>query len=88
MFQTLANWRLLVKSPLRYKTLKNIGFFQGRWAHAVKISLLKAKLHNSGRAGILSEQLKKIKQNNRIYPTFQKSQKTHEQISRLKCVNI
>ena len=71
---------LLRKSPLRYKTLKNNAVSHGRWGHADKISLFKAFLHNCGRADILSEQLKKIKQDKRMYATFPKSQKTHGQI--------
>ena len=66
---------LLGKSPLPHKTLKNIVFFTVSRAHAVKISLLKAFLRNCGRAGISFRQLKKIKQNNRMYATFPKSQK-------------
>ena len=66
---------LLVKSPLRYKTPKNNGFFRGRRTHTDKISLLKAFLHKCGRAAISSKQLKKIKQDKRMYATFPESQK-------------
>ena len=51
-----------------------------RWGNADEISLFKAFLHNCGRADILIKQFKKTKQNNRILPTFSKSQKTHELI--------
>ena len=54
---------------------KNNGFHVGRRAHAVKISIFKGFLHNCGRVGISFRQLKKIKQNNRMYATFPKSQK-------------
>ena len=67
--------RLLVKPPLRHKTQKNNTCSRGREAHADKISLLKAFLHKCGRAGISSKQLKKIKQNKRMYATFPESQK-------------
>ena len=38
-------------------------------------TLLKGFLHNCGRAGISFRQLKKTKQDNRMYATFPKSQK-------------
>ena len=66
---------LLGKPPLPHKTQKNNAVFHCQWAHAVKISLLKAFLHNCGRTGISFRQLKKTKQNNRMYATFPKSQK-------------
>ena len=69
--------KLLGKSPLPHKTLKNNAVLRGRWGHADEISLFKAFLHNRGRAGILQKQHKKIKQNKRMYATFSKSQKTH-----------
>ena len=81
-------FRLLVKPPLPHKTPKNIGFFTVRQAHADEISLLKAFLHKCGRAGILSKRLKKTKQDKQMYATFSESQKTHEQFSRLKRLNI
>ena len=66
---------LLVKPPLPNKTLKNNTENTVRWGHADKISLSKAFLHKRGHADILSKQFKKTKQNNRILPTFSKSQK-------------
>ena len=66
---------LLVKSPLPHKTLKNNAVFHFQWGRTDEIALFKAFLHNCGRAGISSKQFKKTKQNNRISPTFPKSQK-------------
>ena len=61
------NTQLLGKPPLPHKTQKNNTVFQGRGGdHAHEIVLFKAKLHNSGRAGISFKQLKKIKQDNRM----------------------
>ena len=69
--------KLLGKSPLRHKMVKNNVDSRVRWGSADKISLFKAFLHNCGHADILSKQLKKVKHNKRIYATFSKSQKTH-----------
>ena len=75
MQHTIINATLLVKPPLRQKTPKNNTVFHCRWGRADEIALLKTKLHKCGRAGILSKQLKKIKQNNRMYDTFPEIQK-------------
>ena len=72
--------QLLGKSPLPHKTLKNNAVSHCQWARADEMSLFKAFLHNYGRTDILSKQLKKIKQDKRMYATFPKSQKTHGQI--------
>ena len=66
---------LLVKPPLANKTPKNNGFFVISGAHTDEISLPKAFLHKCSREGISSKQLKKIKQDKRMYATFPKSQK-------------
>ena len=52
---------LLDKPPPPHKTPKNNTVFHCQGAHADEIVSLKTKLHNSGRAGILSRQLKKNK---------------------------
>ena len=81
--------KLLGKPPLPHKTQKNNAVLHCQWGHADKISLFKAFLHNCDPAGISSKQLKKIKQDRRMCATFPKNQKkTHEQFSRLKCLNI
>ena len=66
---------LPVKPPLAHKMQKNNVFFVVSGGHANEISLLKAFLHNCGRADVSFKQFKKIKQNNRISLTFPKSQK-------------
>ena len=80
--------RLLVKPPLRHKMQKNNVFFVVSGGRADDLSLLKTKLHNCGRAGISFKQFKKIRQNRQMYATFPKSQKTHEQILRLKHIDV
>ena len=52
--------KLLGKPPLRHKTLKNNAVSHCQWGRADEIALFKAFLHNCGRAGISSKQLKKI----------------------------
>ena len=63
------------KPPLPHKTQKNNTILHCQGAPADEISLLKGFLHNCGRAGISFRQLKKTKQDNRMYVTFPKSQK-------------
>ena len=52
------------------------------------LSLFKAFLHNCGRAGILSKQLKKMNRIVKCHREFQKHKKTLGQFLRLKCLNI
>ena len=70
----------------KYKKITRFSMVEG--AHADEIVLLKGKLHNSGRAAISFKQLKKLSRITEYMLLFQKVKKTHEQISRLKRLNI
>ena len=74
-YYTLHISTLLLGKSIPHKTQKNNTVFHCHGTHAVKISLLKGFLHKCGRAGISSKQLKKIKQDKRMYATFPESQK-------------
>ena len=63
------------KPPLANKTRKNTTKNWIKIARAHKLSLFKDFSHKCGRVGIFFKQVKNTEQNNRISPTFLKSQK-------------
>ena len=79
---------LLDKPPLPHKMQKNNVFFTVRWGRADDLSLFKGKLHNCGRAGISFKQVKKLGRIGKCMLLFQKVKKTHEQILRLKHIDV
>ena len=78
-FSASSMTELLGKSPLANKMQKNNVFFVVSGGHADEISLLKAFLHNCGRADISFKQFKKLSRIIEYHLLFQKVKKTHGQ---------